>query len=791
MVKNPPDSSKNSFKSPNASAKPSAETVKRLENLRKTIEHHRYLYHVLDKEEISAEALDSLKHELAEIESAYPELITPDSPSQRVAGAPLEEFKKIKHKVAQWSFNDAFSEEDILAFDARVKKVLAAELGGAGDVGGSATVVESAGTSGAADAVARAAVVASTAVGDIEYTAELKIDGLKIVLEYERGRLKTAATRGDGVVGEDVTANVRTIESVPLVLKEPVDIIVEGEVWMGKKNLTRLNAERAKLGEPLFANPRNVAAGSIRQLDPKIAAGRKLDVFIYDIAQFARAGGERAGRVSGMAAGTGEQNLSRKSPQNSPPKTPQTQFEELKLLRELGFKVNPHFEKCENIAAVVKFWKNWEKKREHQDYQLDGVVVKVNRLDFQQALGYTGKAPRFAIAFKFAAEQVTTVVEAIELQIGRTGTLTPVAHLRPVSVAGSRVSRATLHNEDEIKRLDVRVGDTVIIQKAGDVIPDIVKVLAEMRPLGKDGRPKNPPFAFPKYVAACAVPGGGLESGCIERIPGQAAYRCVNKNSLAQFKRKLYYFASKKCFNMDGVGPKIIDALIEHNLLASYEDFFALKKGDLLGLPRFGEKSVENILAAINNARKISLARFLASLSIFQLGEETAIDLANHFRTLSAIRSASKEDLEKLNGVGPVVANSVYSWFRDSENRRVLERLLKEVEVENAPARSGGAGTSGAAGSGARGSAGGSASSAAGPSALFAGKTFALSGALATMSRDEAKEKIRSAGGKIVSSISKNTGFLVVGSEPGSKYDEARELGVKILSEEEFLAMLK
>ncbi|MEK7185029.1 MAG: NAD-dependent DNA ligase LigA [Patescibacteria group bacterium] len=715
---------KNSSNLPaNSSTKPSAETIKRLESLRKTIEHHRYLYHVLDKEEISAEALDSLKHELSEIEAAYPELITSDSPSQRVAGAPLDEFKKIPHKVAQWSFNDAFTEADILAFDGRVKKVLATGDGG------------------------------ENFAENLEYTAELKIDGLKIVLEYEGGRLKTAATRGDGVIGEDVTANVRTIESVPLVLKEPVDIIVEGEVWMGKKNLARLNAEREKLGEPLFANPRNVAAGSIRQLDPKIAASRKLDVFIYDIAS--------------------KTNL-------------HTQTEELEFLRKLGFKVNPHFEKCENIEAAVKYWKKWEKKRESQrespDYQLDGVVVKVNRLGFQDRLGYTGKAPRFAIAFKFAAEQVTTVVEAIELQIGRTGTLTPVAHLKPVLVAGSVVSRATLHNEDEIKRLDVRVGDTVIIQKAGDVIPDIVKVIIEMRPLDarekgkngdkkgdKSGRPKNPPFVFPTHVAACEVPGGGRESGRIERISGQAAYRCVNKNSLAQFKRKLYYFASKKAFSMDGVGPKIIDAFIEHNLLASYEDFFELEKGDLINLPRFGEKSVDNILESINSSRKISLARFLISLSIFQLGEETAIDLANHFRSIDAIRQASKEDLEAIDGVGPVVAESVFSWFRDSENRRVLDRLLKEIEVEKVA---------------------GHKSSVSSNAENFSGKTFALSGSLATMSRDEAKEKIRARGGKIVSSISKNTGFLVVGSEPGGKFDEARELGVKILSEDEFLAML-
>src|SRR3989344_9104861 len=365
------------------------EIQERVEKLRATIEHHRYDYHVLNREEISAEALDSLKDELVKLETEYPELVTPDSPTQRGAGEPLPEFVKVPHKVPQWSFNDAFSEEDIRAFDERVKRFL----------------------KGAAPT----------------YITELKIDGLKIVLEYEKGALKTAATRGDGKIGEDVTANVRTIESVPLRLNEPVDVIVVGEVWMGKKNLLRLNKEREKAGEPVFANPRNVAAGSIRQLDPKIVAGRKLDTFIYDL------------------------ELSEK-------KIPDNQIDELKLLQSLGFKVNNHFKHCKNIDEVIEFWKTWQKRAPKEDYQLDGVVVKVNEKILPDELGYTGKAPRFAIAFKFPAEQVTTVVEDIQLQIGRTGILTPVAHLRPVSVAGSTVSRATLHNEDEIKRLDVRIG---------------------------------------------------------------------------------------------------------------------------------------------------------------------------------------------------------------------------------------------------------------------------------------------------------------------------------------------
>src|SRR3989344_2413970 len=393
----------------------------RAEKLRKAIEKYRYEYHVLNKSSISPEALDSLKKELVDLETKYPELITPDSPTQRVAGEPLKGFKKVAHKVAQWSFNDAFSEEDIKAFDERVKRFLKTDK-------------------------------------NIEYVCELKIDGLKIILEYEDGILKTAATRGDGKIGEDVTVNVRTIDSVPIKLDKHVNVIVEGECFLPKTQFERLNKIQKEKGGELYANPRNFAAGTLRQLDPRLVAERKLDSFIYDLA------------------------LISPPPAGGPPyPIPKTQEEELQFLQKLGFKVNKYFKLCKNIDEVIGFWKNWEKKKEDQDYLIDGVVVKVNEKSLQDILGYTGKAPRFGIALKFSAEQVTTVVEDIVLQVGRTGVLTPVAHLRPVLVAGSVVSRATLHNEDEIKRLDVRVGDTVILQKAGDVIPDIVRVLKEMR----------------------------------------------------------------------------------------------------------------------------------------------------------------------------------------------------------------------------------------------------------------------------------------------------------------------
>ena len=633
---------------------------------------------------------------MAEIEKEYPELITLDSPSQRVAGEPLKEFEKVTHKIPQWSLGDAFSEEDIKDFDERVKRFLKS-------------------------AFQPPKPTSDVGFGGLEYVCELKIDGLKVVFHYEKGLFVRAVTRGDGKVGEDVTNNIKTIESVPLKLAESLNIILEGEVWMSKKNFAELNKGREKNGEPLFANPRNVAAGSIRQLDSKIAQARKLDTFIYDIAY-----------LDG--------------------KMPATQIEELEFIQKLGFKVNNNFKLCEGISDIMRYWKDWQKRAPKEDYLIDGIVIKVNERINQEALGYTGKSPRFAIAFKFPAEQVTTVVENITLQVGRTGVITPVAHLRPVSVAGSVVSRATLHNEDEIKRLDVRVGDTVILQKAGDVIPDIVSVVKEMR------TGKEKPFVFPKTVPACG------DDGRIEKVPGQVAYRCVNKNSFAQQKRKFYYFASKKAFDIEGLGPKIIDQLMENNLVSSHDDFFTLKRGDLLNLPRFAEKSVDNLISAIEKSKNVTLARLIIALSIPQVGEETANDLANYFKDIKKIQNASFEELERINGVGPIVAKSIRDWFADSDNAHSLEKLLNYItvnkvkEVERAKSN-------------------------------LLGKTFVVTGSLKSLTRDDAKEKIRKAGGKVSSSVSSKTDYVIVGDEAGSKLDKAKELGVRILSEEEFLKM--
>ncbi len=699
-----------------ASAAPRA-VIERLDKLKASIERHRYNYHVLDKEEISAEVLDSLKRELSQIEEEYPELVTPDSPSQRVAGKPLDGFKKVPHKVSQWSFNDAFTEDDMVKFDERVKRFLA---GGARDK----TTVVGAKTSG---------VVAPT------YICELKIDGLKLVLEYEKGLLKTAATRGDGKVGEDVTENVKMIESVPLRLNEAIDCIVEGEVWMAKSTLADLNKQRTEAGEEPFANPRNLAAGSMRQLDPQMVKDRRLNTFVYDISAF------------------GE-------------KIPDRQIDELKRLQALGFKVNPHFASCKNIGEVVTFWKKWQKQAPKQDYLIDGVVVKVDERTLQEQLGYTGKAPRWGIAFKFPAEQVTTVVEDIVLQVGRTGVVTPVAHLKPVLVAGSTVARATLHNEDEIRRLDVRVGDTVILQKAGDVIPDIVKVLVEMR------TGKEKPYVFPKFVEAC----GG--DGRIERVPGQVAYRCVNPDSDAQLKRKLYHFVGKHAFDIEHMGPKVVDALLEADLISSSADIFDLKKEDLLSLERFGEKSAERVYEAIQGARKVALARFIISLSIPQVGEETAHDIAKHFGTIEKVMAADVSALEAIEGVGPIVSEAVVAWFASAKNQSLVAHLLKNVEVEKVAthmAESKSAQVSGGKKSGANDAIG-----------VLAGKTFVLTGTMAAMDRDEAKDIIRSLGGDVSGSVSAKTSYVVAGESAGSKLAKAEDLGVKVLSEEEFLKMV-
>jgi len=670
-------------------------TKDRYEKLIKLVEHYRYLYHVLDKPDITDEVYDSLTQELVAIEEAHPEWKSPLSPTQRVGGVALKEFKKVKHEVRQWSFDDVFDFDELQKWEEKIKRMIEKSSQGS-----------------------------TLADEKLEYCLELKIDGLKIILTYKDGQFVQGATRGDGQVGEDVTNNLKTIKSIPFILEKSVSAVVVGEAWMNKKELEKINEERKKAGEQLFANTRNAGAGSIRQLDPKVTAKRKLDTFIYDLE-----------KIDGLG-------LSK------------TQGEELELLKTLGFKTNPYYRVVNSLEGIQKYYEDWGKKKDKLEYGLDGIVIKINSRKIQEALGYTGKTPRWGVAYKFPAEQVTTVVEDIVLQVGRTGVLTPVAHLRPVRVAGSLVSRATLHNEDEIKRLDVRVGDTVILQKAGDVIPDIVSVLKDLR----TGKEKA--YVFPKFVEDC----GG--DGRIEKIPGQVAWRCVSQDSFAQKRRKFAHFVSKKAYDMDGCGPKIIDALLDNNLISSYEDLFTLKRGDLLALPRFAEKSVDNLLASVEKSRKITLPKFLVGLSINQVGEETAIDLAKHFHNIEKLRDTNFDDLQKLPGVGPIVAKALVDWFTDKNNKKILTNLLKQVEIIKTPA----VGTAGAG--------------------KLSGKSFVITGTLSTMSRDEAKDKIRAFGGDVSESVSSKTTYLVAGESAGSKLDKAKRLDVKILSEEEFISLL-
>ncbi len=661
--------------------------IKRYEKLKESIEKHSHLYHTLDTPEISDEAYDSLVRELIKLETDYPGLKSEESPTERIGGAPLEAFVKVRHQNKQWSYDDVFDFEELLRWDEKVRNFMQKE---------------------------------GVANEKMEYCCELKIDGLKVIVSYEEGKLVRGATRGDGAVGEDVTSNIRMIESIPLALEKDISLTVVGEAWIGKKDLISINKEREKEGEPLYANTRNLSAGSMRQLDPKMTAKRKLNTFMYDIDRISE-------------------------------KMPETQMGELELLQELGFSVNPHHAVFNSLKQVQEYYLGWVGKRNSLDYELDGIVIKINSRKIQEALGYTAKSPRWGVAYKFPAEQVTTIVEDIVLQVGRTGVLTPVAHLKPVLVSGSTVSRATLHNEDEIRRLDVRIGDTVILQKAGDVIPDIVSVVKDLR----TGKEKE--YVWPTHVAVC----GG--DGRIERIPGQAAWRCVNKNSFEQQKRKFHHFVSKRALDIEDMGPKIVDILLEQGLISEYADIFTLKRGDLLNLPRFAEKSVDNLLSSISKSSKVKLGRLLVGLSIPQVGEETALELADRFKSLEKLRKAKYGDLENMEGIGPIIAKSITEFFADKENMKMVDNLLEQIIIQKSDAVGKGP---------------------------LAKKTFVLTGTLDSMSRDEAKEKIRSLGGNVSESVSKETNFLVAGENTGTKYKKAQELGVPILGEKELLELL-
>ncbi|QQR82864.1 NAD-dependent DNA ligase LigA [Candidatus Campbellbacteria bacterium] len=651
------------------------------------VQKHARLYHELDAPEISDEAYDALVRELLQLEKKHPELKGADTPTEKVGGAPSEAFAKVRHEVSQYSFDNVFTHEELIEWDARVKRFLEKEG------------VKQKPT----------------------YCAELKIDGLKVVLTYIKGKLVLAATRGDGEIGENITHTARVIASVPHTLHEAIDVIAVGEVWLGEKELHRINTEKEKRGEQVFANTRNAAAGSLRQLDASVTASRKLETFVYDVE-----------RIS--------------SSHNT-----NTQLQELRVLKELGFSVNPLCALCTDVAQIETYYQDALRKRSSLPYHIDGVVIKVNEKELQEALGFTAKAPRFGIAYKFPAQQVTTVVEDIVLQVGRTGVLTPVAHLTPILVGGAVVSRATLHNEDFIADLDIRVGDTVVLQRAGDVIPEVVQVLKDLR-TGKEKK-----WKFPTHVALC----GG--DGSVERVPGQAAWKCKYTGSFVQNKRRFEHFVGKHAFDIDGLGKEQVKLFLENGLISDFADIFTITKGDLLSLPRFAEKSADNLITSIEKAKKVTLARLLIGLSIEHVGEETAIDIAKHFKTLEKISSVSKEELEAIDGVGEIVAQSVYEWFRNAENKKLLTQLFKYITIESVKDEIQGT--------------------------KLKGQTFVLTGTLPTLSRDEAKEIIRANGGSVSGSVSKKTDYVVAGEEAGTKLDEAKKLGVKVISEKEFMSL--
>lgn len=686
---------------------------KRIEKLKEVINYHRYLYHVLDRQEIPDAVLDSLKKELFDLEQKFPDLITPDSPTQRVGGEPLDKFEKVKHIKPMLSFNDAFSLKEMEDWQNRIFKLLTKEE-----------------------------------AKKIDFFCELKIDGLAIELVYEKGILKTGSTRGNGIIGEDVTQNLKTIEAIPLKLRDKKKaatemekigvnedviekfrkydfnkpIIVRGEAFIPREDFEAVNRQRKKEGLSAYSNPRNLAAGSIRQLNPKITAKRHLDSFAYEL-------------VTDFGAKTHE--------------------EKHKILKILGFKINNHNKYCRNLQEVFDFYNQSQKLREKLSYEIDGLVVIVNSNSLFEKLGVVGKAPRGAIAFKFPAKQTTTIVEDIKVQVGRTGALTPVAYLKPVEISGVTVSRATLHNEDEIKRLGLKIGDTVIVGRAGDVIPDIIKVLKELR----NGEEKE--FKMPKNCPVCGSK--------IKRKPGEVVSYCPNPNCFAKQREYFYHFVSKSAFDIKGLGLKIIDQLIEEGLVSDPADLYNLKEGDIILLKRFAKKSAANLIKAIQESKKIPLAKFIYALGIRQVGEKTAEDLAEKVRNIENLRKMNLEELMNIKDIGPIAAKSIYQWFNNRENIEYLEKLKKVgIKIEN-PISVGIASTR----------------------QKLSGLKFVLTGSLESMSRLEAEKRIKKLGGKVVSSVSKNTDYLIEGKEPGKKRDRARELGIKIIDEEKFLNLLK
>lgn len=673
-----------------------AEAAAEVEELRRRINRANFLYYVKDQPEISDAEYDRLMRRLQELEARYPQLITPDSPTQRVGAAPQEEFGTLEHRVPMLSLANAFSEEELRAFDERCKRLLGLEQG-----------------------------------AGIEYVCELKFDGLAVSLTYINGVFSAGATRGDGYRGENISQNLRTIKSIPMDLNhtrrdspdvKPIPRLVEvrGEVILTHEEFRRINEERETSGEPTFANPRNAAAGSVRQLDSRVTARRRLTMFCYGV-----------GAYEGVDF--------------------DTHYEILCALGDWGFKVNPNVRVCRNIDEVAAYITEWADKKESLEYDIDGMVVKVNSLEWQTRLGSVARSPRWAVAYKYPAHQVTTKVNNIRVQVGRTGALTPVADLEPVEVGGVTVARATLHNEDEIRRKDVRIGDTVVVQRAGEVIPEVVEVVKEQR-TGNEVE-----FVMPDHCPVC-----GAE---VEKPEGEAIARCIGLACPAQIRERIIHFTSRTAMDIEHVGPALVDQLIDRGLVHDPADLYELKQEDLVSLERMGEKSAANVIRAIDSSKSASLARLIYALGIRHVGERTAAVLAEHFGSIDALASATEEELAQVPDVGPVVARSIAKFFAEPENVDVI-RKLKEAGVNPSAETKR-------------------------ESEAFAGKTVVFTGGLETMTREDAEALVTKLGASPSSSVSKNTDLVVAGEKAGSKLDKARSLGVNVISEAEFLELLK
>lgn len=655
---------------------------KQIKALKEKIRENEYKYFVLDDPAISDAEFDQLMQKLIKLENKFPDLVTEDSPTQRVGGEVLDQFEKVEHSTTMLSLDNAFDADDLRDFDSRVQKNISGE--------------------------------------DYQYVVEHKIDGLSAVMRYRNGIFELGATRGNGEIGEDITKNMKTIRSLPLKIEEEAELELRGEIYLSKSEFQRLNEERLENDENPFANPRNAAAGSVRQLDSKIAANRSLSILIYDLISHS------------------ERNF-------------ETHLEVFSYLKEQGFKVNWH-KSAKDIGEVIEICEYWQEERESLDFEIDGLVIKINNLSLRDKLGSTARSPRWAVAYKFPAQQKTTKIKDIEISLGRTGALTPTAVLEPVELAGSTVSRATLHNEDEIKRKDIRIGDTALVQKAGDIIPEVVKVIKEAR----DGSEKI--FEMPKNCPVCG--------GEVIRPEGEAVTRCTNISCPAQRKESILHFVSRDAMNIEGVGPALIEQLLDNNLIEDYADLYFIKKSHLKDLERMGEKSSQNVIEAIEASKDREFFRVLYALGIRHVGIGAARILAQNFSSIEALKESKAEELEEIDEIGPVIAESIVGFFKERHNRDLISRLKqagirleKEESEEN--------------------------------SNFLEGLKFVFTGSLNNYTRSEVKDLVEKAGGRAVSSVSSKTDYLVIGDNPGSKYDKAQDLGIEILSEDDFTEMLK